>query len=149
RAVAGARPRDLVEWAEDLRNPRAPQEAGGHTGGMEVGVRRLPPGEGTRVVASVRVPFLHPGTDDPEERAPDHRYVAELESERAWVGEDRGRFVANAAIASMDITLPAAPGAPAPVVPFAAVTAVGVHPTHRRRGLLRRMMAGLLADARA
>jgi predicted acetyltransferase len=100
-------------------------------------------------VSSVRVPFLDPTTDDPEERTRDQRYVRELEVDRTWVAEDRGHFVANAAIASLDLTLPAPPGALAPVVPFAAVTAVGVHPTHRRRGLLRRLMADMLEDARA
>jgi predicted acetyltransferase len=116
---------------------------------MDVEVRRLQPGEETRFISSVRVPFLDPGTNAPEDVARDQRAQRELEVERAWVAEDRGRFVANAAIASLDVTLPAPPGALAPVVPFAAVTAVGVHPTHRRRGLLRRLMAAMLEDARA
>jgi predicted acetyltransferase len=116
---------------------------------MDLEVRRLRPGEETRFVSSVRVPFLDPGSDDPGERLQDQRHVRELEVDRAWVAEDRGRFVANAAIASLDLTLPAPPDAVAPVTPFAGVTAVGVHPTHRRRGLLRRLMAGMLEDARA
>jgi predicted acetyltransferase len=116
---------------------------------MDLGVRRLRPGEEMAFVSSVRVPFLDPPTDDPDDRISDQRHIRELDVDRAWVAEDRGRFVANAAIASLDVTLPAPPGALAPVVPFAAVTAVGVHPTHRRRGLLRRLMAELLEDARA
>ncbi len=116
---------------------------------MAVEVRRLRPGEETRFISSVRVPFLEPGTDDPEDQARDQRHLRELEVERAWIAEDHGRFVANAAVASLDLTLPAPPGAQTPVIPFAGVTAVGVHPTHRRRGLLRRLMAGTLADARA
>jgi predicted acetyltransferase len=116
---------------------------------MTVEVRRLQPGEELEFIASVRVPFLDPTTDDPEDRSRNQRHIRELEVDRAWVAEDRGRFVANAAIASLDLTLPAAPGALAPVVPFAAVTAVGVHPTHRRRGLLRRLMADMLDDARS
>ncbi len=100
-------------------------------------------------MSSVRVPFLDPGSDDPEDRLRDQRHVREVEVDRAWVAEDRGGFVANAAVASLDLTLPAPPAAVAPVIPFAGVTAVGVHPTHRRRGLLRRLMAGMLEDARA
>jgi hypothetical protein len=76
---------------------------------MDVEVRRLRPGEETRFVSSVRVPFLDPGSDDPDERLRDQRHVRELEVDRAWVAEDRGRFVANAAIASLDLTLPAPP----------------------------------------
>ena len=100
-------------------------------------------------MSSVRVPFLDPGSDDPEDRLRDQRHVREVEVDRAWVAEDRGGFVANAAVASLDLTLPAPPAAVAPLIPFAGVTAVGVHPTHRRRGLLRRLMAGMLEDARA
>jgi predicted acetyltransferase len=116
---------------------------------MDVEVRKLQPGEELEFVASERVPFLDPTTDDPEDRARNQRFAREVEVDRAWVAEDRGHFVANAAIASLDLTLPAPPDALAPVVPFAAVTAVGVHPTHRRRGLLRRLMAVMLDDARA
>jgi predicted acetyltransferase len=116
---------------------------------MDVELRRLRPGEELGFVSSVRVPFLDPATDDPEDRISDQRHIRELEVDRAWVAEDRGRFVANAAIASLDLTLPAPPRAPAPIIAFAGVTAVGVHPTHRRRGLLRRLMAAMLEDARA
>jgi predicted acetyltransferase len=100
-------------------------------------------------VSSARVPFLDPATDDPDDRADSERHARELEVDRAWVAVDQGRFVANAAIASLDLTLPAPPGELAPVIPFAGVTAVGVHPTHRRRGLLRQLMAHTLADGRA
>jgi predicted acetyltransferase len=116
---------------------------------MSVAVRQLRPGEETAFTRSVRVPFLDPATDDPEERVFDERHARDLEVDRAWVAEERGHLVANAAISSLDLTLPAGPGAEAPVIPFAGVTAVGVHPTHRRRGLLRQLMARLLADARA
>jgi predicted acetyltransferase len=46
-------------------------------------------------------------------------------------------------------TQPGEAGGFCPAVPLAAVSAVGVHPTHRRRGLLRRLMAAMLDDARA
>jgi GNAT superfamily N-acetyltransferase len=116
---------------------------------MGVEVRRLRRGEEAAFVASVRVPFLEPATDDPADRRADERSAAWVEADRAWVAEDHGRFVANACNNSLDLTLPAAPGRLAPVVPFAGVSAVGVHPTHRRRGLLRQLMARLLEDARS
>jgi predicted acetyltransferase len=94
------------------------------------------------------VPFLDPATDDAEARYFDERAVVHLETDRAWVAVDRGRIVGNANIYSLDLTLPAFPGQPAPVRPLAGVSGVGVHPTHRRRGLLRRLMAAMLEDAR-
>ena len=106
------------------------------------------PGRRSAFVHSERVPFLDPATDDGESRRADERAAAHLETDRAWVAVDRGRFVGNAHIYSLDLTLPAAPGQPAPVRPFAGVSGVGVHPTHRRRGLLRRLMAVMLDDAR-
>jgi predicted acetyltransferase len=115
---------------------------------MDVEVRPLRPGEELAFVQSERVPFLDPATDDHEARHNDERAVAHLETDRAWVAEDRGRFVGNANIYSLDLTLPASPGQLAPVLPLAGVSGVGVHPTHRRRGLLRRLMAAMHDDAR-
>lgn len=115
---------------------------------MDVEVRPLQPGEELAFVQSERVPFLDPATDDAEARHADERAVAHLETDRAWVAVDRGRFVGNANIYSLDLTLPASPGQAAPVRPLAGVSGVGVHPTHRRRGLLRRLMAAMLEDAR-
>jgi predicted acetyltransferase len=114
---------------------------------MDVEVRPLRSGEEWAFVQSERVPFLDPATDDVEARRADERAVAHLETDRAWVAEDRGRFVGNANIISLDLTLPAFPGQPAPVRPLAGVSGVGVHPTHRRRGLLRRLMSAMLEDA--
>ncbi len=115
---------------------------------MDVDVRPLRPGEELAFVHSERVPFLDPATDDTEARHADERAAAHLETDRAWVAVDRGRFVGNANIYSLDLTLPAFPGQLAPVLPLAGVSGVGVHPTHRRRGLLRRLMAAMHEDAR-
>jgi predicted acetyltransferase len=115
---------------------------------MDVEVRPLRPGEELAFVQSERVPFLDPATDDEEARHADERAMAHLETDRAWVAVDRGRMVGNANIFSLDLTLPAFPGQLAPVRPLAGVSGVGVHPTHRRRGLLRRLMAVMLEDAR-
>lgn len=54
---------------------------------------------------------------------------------------DAGEIVANAGSWQMDLT---APGLVS--IPVAGVTAVGVFPTHRRQGLLNRMMERLLDD---
>ncbi|MDQ2727524.1 MAG: GNAT family N-acetyltransferase [Actinomycetota bacterium] len=47
-----------------------------------------------------------------------------------------------------DVTVPGPDDESCPTIPLAAVTAVGVHPTHRRRGILRRLMAEMLDDGR-
>ena len=54
---------------------------------------------------------------------------------------DAGEIVANAGAWSMELTLPGLVS-----IPVAGVTAVGVMPTHRRQGLLTRMMARQLDD---
>jgi predicted acetyltransferase len=64
------------------------------------------------------------------------------EVDRTWVAEDDdGRYVATATSYSFDMTLPGNAR-----VPAAGVAQVAVLPTHRRRGLLRQVMAALLAD---
>ena len=65
------------------------------------------------------------------------------EPERSLAWFDDGRIVAGTSIYSRHVTVPGA------IVPCAAVTAVGVMPTHRRRGLLTAMMRRQLEDVRA
>ena len=58
---------------------------------------------------------------------------------------DGDRVVGTASALSFDLTVPGA------ILPAAGVTIVGVHPTHRRRGILRRLYTELhrrIADAR-
>ena len=62
---------------------------------------------------------------------------------------DQNQIVATASAYPLELTLPAGPGRPCPVVAVPGVTAVGVAPTHRRRGLLTTMMDHQLADLRA
>ena len=65
------------------------------------------------------------------------------ELERTLAAFDRGRVVATARAFSEELTVPG------PLtVPAAAVTSVGVLPTHRRRGLLTELMRRQLADVR-
>ena len=74
----------------------------------------------------------------------DSRHYARIdEPERSLAWFDDGRIVAGTSIYSRHVTVPGA------VVPCAAVTAVGVVPTHRRRGLLTAMMRRQLEDVRA
>lgn len=110
--------------------------------GGELHLRTLAPGEVAAWVESVAIPFLDPGAVEPAAH-----WEAHLEPERAWAVWDRGRAVANCCVFTRDLTVPPARDAACPTVPFAAVSGVGVHPTHRRRGLLTRMMAAMLADA--
>ncbi|MDP9387451.1 MAG: GNAT family N-acetyltransferase, partial [Actinomycetota bacterium] len=64
--------------------------------------------------------------------------------ERALAVFEGGRIVATAAAPPLELTLPGLT-----TTTVAALTYVGVLPTHRRRGLLRLMMGRLLEDARA
>ena len=74
----------------------------------------------------------------------DRRHYARIdEPERSLAWFDDGRIVAGTGIYSRHVTVPGA------VVPCAAVTAVGVVPTHRRRGLLTAMMRRQLEDVHA
>ncbi len=61
---------------------------------------------------------------------------------RAWAVRDAGRIVGNLGVIESDLSLPGGSR-----VPVAAVTAVGVEQTWRRRGLLRTMMAAALDEA--
>lgn len=116
---------------------------------MDVEIRRLRPGEELAFVKSVRVPFLHPASGHDRDDRWMERAARGTEADRSWVAEVAGRFVGNCGIDTLDVTVPAAPGLACPVVPMAGVTSVGVYPTHRRKGLLTRMMAEMVADARA
>jgi predicted acetyltransferase len=62
------------------------------------------------------------------------RWTTLFESDRAIAAFDADRVVGTAGIFSFEFTVPGG------VLPAAGVTIVGVHPTHRRRGILRRMM---------
>jgi predicted acetyltransferase len=77
-----------------------------------------------------------PTTDDAD------RFSALLPHERMHAAFDDGRIVAAAGAFPFEITVPGGS------VPCAGVSFVGVLPSHRRRGLLRRMMQAQLADIR-
>ena len=95
----------------------------------------ITPDEVTDFVEAVFVAFHHVmPADEVEARAKN------VEPERTLVLRDGGRIVAAAGIFTRELTVPGA------VVPAAAVTMVGVHPTHRRRGMLTALMRRQLAD---
>src|SRR5215207_312245 len=93
--------------------------------------------EAPAVPAAVAAAFL---TDVDEEVAA--LYANVIEPERTLVAREGGRIVASAAVLTRELTVPGGP------VPVAAVSLVGVAPTHRRRGLLSAMMRRQLADIR-
>ena len=93
---------------------------------------------------SVRVPFLDPVTDDAEAPAADERRGRSSRPIGPGWREDRGRFVANACIYQPGPDPPGAPRAARVRCALGRGQRVGVHPTHRRRGLLRRLMAPML-----
>lgn len=114
----------------------------------EVEVREIRPDEAMEFIRSVRIPFLDPATGGADEQAAMDRWASRVETDRSWVAQDGGRFVANCSIYTMDVSTPPGPDMVCPVVPMGGVTMVGVHPTHRRRGLLTQMMSRMLADGR-
>ena len=115
---------------------------------MDPVVRKIRPEEASAFRRSVMVPFLDPFAGDPDQIADFEVWAATSPLDRAWVVEAAGHFVGNSAIRSLNVTLPAASGHACPTVPMAGVTAVGVHPTHRRQGFLRRLMTTMHDDAR-
>ncbi len=68
--------------------------------------------------------------------------------ERVWGARDRGRWVATLATLERTLTVPGVDGA-TEVLRADALTAATVAPTHRRRGLLTRMLEASLRAARA
>ena len=65
-------------------------------------------------------------------------WIARLEHDRTRVAIHAGAIVGTSGLFSLRLAVPGG------VAPMAGVTAVGVHPSHRRRGVLDGMMRGLL-----
>lgn len=109
------------------------------------------------VTAELPLTRLDPGDELAYARAVSHHFYEDLDDaglerwlaalsdpdqHRAWLIRDGQRIVANLGVHTMTVSVPGGPP-----VGCAGVTAVGVAQTHRRRGLLRRMMATALDDA--
>lgn len=76
------------------------------------------------------------------------RHRSHFEPEFALGVFDQSRIVATASAELLEMTLPAAPGVALSTVSVPGITAVGVAPTHRRQGLLTRLMDHQLAELR-
>ena len=95
---------------------------------MEIDIRGFD-GEPRQFLEAAEVAF---GDRIRDEDVPD--WAATFEADRAVAAYDGDRIVGTAGILSFDLTIPGG------IAPSAGVTIVGVHPTHRRRGILSRMM---------
>ena len=69
-------------------------------------------------------------------------FTTYLPLDRMHAAFDDGKIFAGAGAYPFELTVPGGP------ITCAGVTVVGVHPTHRRRGVLRRLMTTQLADIR-
>jgi predicted acetyltransferase len=105
---------------------------------VDVEIRRLRPGEEAALVEVNAAAFgLRPS---PERVSANIAAAADV---RGWLALVADRPVGVAGLLDLRLTLPG--GAR---LPMAGVTWVGVLPTHRRQGILRRLMAAMLDDAR-
>ncbi len=105
---------------------------------MSVEIRTAKPDELLEALRPIWHYFGSPG--GPEADRADRMPVPEG---RMHVAVDDGAIVAGAGVFEFDLTVPGGQ------VPTAGVTVVGVLPTHRRRGLVRELMAAQLKDAHA
>ncbi len=104
---------------------------------MAVEIRVVVPEELDTLRRTIAISF---GEDpDPAEEERDRRLVELGRNRGAFEG---GRLVGASGAYSLDLTIPGGAAA------AAGVSNVTVLPSHRRRGLMRRMMTELLADAR-
>lgn len=111
--------------------------AGCHTPGVDITLRPIKEVEVADFQRATGIAFGN--TDDSE-----FPWATSLELDRTLAAFDGTTIVATAAAFSFELTVPGHA-----LVPTAGVTMVGVRPTHRRRGLLVRMMEEQLADVAA
>jgi predicted acetyltransferase len=106
---------------------------------MDITLRSVTADEMQAFTRAVAAAFASIGSDDD---------IAEwsvgLEPERTLAAFDGDAIVGTAGAFTFELTVPGRA-----LVPAAGVTVVGVHPTHRRQGLLRRMMDVQLDDVAA
>jgi len=155
----------LLRWRRGLfwRSNECPpiEERDGKAGAVTVGVRPITPDE---AVGFLRIVPAFAGTPswEPEPAAwhsgigvapafdtpVSHDDLVKAASDLTDVDRTRaafvdGRLVGTSQMLSLEVTVPGTGP-----VPMGGLTAVGVLPTHRRRGLLRAMMRSLLDDCR-
>lgn len=105
---------------------------------MEIEIRPAAAGDGEDFVRVMSVAFGH--RPAAEVAAAD---AAEVGAIRGWLARAEGRTIGVGGLIDVQLTLPG--GAR---IPLAGVTEVGVLPTHRRQGVLSRLMRALLDGAR-
>ncbi len=148
---AASRPSQAADTSSASGASDAPGASGGPAGRLRPAaggsgalpspvVRTVGEAEFAEWVRAKKTGFLNPPVVPEEEVAVRLRT---FEPDRTWGAFDGGRCVATYQTFAQEVT--AVGGA---AVPASAVSGVTVSPTHRRRGLLRRMMAEGLADAR-
>lgn len=104
---------------------------------MTLQIRNITPEELPSMAVAIRSAFGAPRPLDNLER-----FAAVLELDRTFCCFEDATMVATSANFSFDMTVPGATAG------CAGVTMVSVAPTHRRQGLLNRMMRALVDDAR-
>jgi predicted acetyltransferase len=111
--------------------------------GLEL--REVPAAEAREFARALELAFGSAAIDDEQLDT-----TARLTYDPGWaIGfYDGGRLVSTASALNLEVTVPAGPGRPCSSVAVPGVTAVGVLPTHRRRGLLKQMMAYQLGQFR-
>lgn len=105
---------------------------------MAIDVRRVREEEFDAWSDAIDIGFIMP-----QSRGDGRRRRAWFDIERCWGAFDAGKPVGTLRTLELELTVPG--GA---FVPLAGVSAVTVVPTHRRKGLLSRMMAGELGAAK-
>ena len=133
---AGPRPRSFWSWSGNIgRHRSAPPAA--IIAAMEIDIRPYE-GDPRAFLEAGELPF-----GDRAHDADVPHFAARFEADRSLAAYDGDRIVGTAGAFSFQLVVPGA------TLPAAGVTIVGVHPTHRRRGILRRMMRMQLDDVHA
>ncbi|MGH2679027.1 MAG: GNAT family N-acetyltransferase [Actinomycetota bacterium] len=104
---------------------------------MDIDIRTITDEQRGDWVRAVDTAFSHTAKDDEIEAS-----LPVIEIDRSFAAFDGDRMVATSAAITFRMVVPG--GAR---VPTAGVTMVGVHPTHRRRGINTRMMRAILDQA--
>lgn len=103
---------------------------------MEIEIRPPLPEELRAFIETVETAFYEGVTDDAFEKI--ERYV---DPDRMLIAVDGDEMVAGSGAFETSMSIPGGE------IPVAAITMIGVVPSHRRRGILRRMMERLFEDA--
>src|SRR5918994_1217324 len=104
---------------------------------MDIEIRTITDDERADWVRAADIAFSAVSKDDEVEAS-----LPVIETDRSFAAVDGGRMVATAAAITFRMVVSG--GAR---IPTAGVTMVGVHPTHRRRGINTRMMRTILDQA--